>query len=173
MATAIQELRHEHDIILRTVAVAERLGRRLATGQPVKRETLAAVVELFQTFADRCHHGKEERHLFPMLAARGVPVEGGPIGTMLEEHDLGRGLIKQMAGAADSEVAAAIDRYATLLRAHIDKENQVLFPLAEQTLDERDQRALAASFEEIERDVVGPGAHERLEQKLVELEAHA
>jgi hemerythrin-like domain-containing protein len=30
-------------------------------------------------FADRTHHAKEERSLFPALAAAGISSEGGPI----------------------------------------------------------------------------------------------
>lgn len=47
------------------------------------------IVGFPQTFADKCHHGKEERSLFPALVFAGIPKENGPIGVMLHEHTTG------------------------------------------------------------------------------------
>ncbi|MBI2561735.1 MAG: DUF2249 domain-containing protein [candidate division NC10 bacterium] len=60
-----------------------------------------------------------------------------------------------------------------LLRAHIDKENWVLFPLAEQVLDSDEQRGLLEGFDAIEQSLGGPGAHERLVGELLQHEARA
>ncbi len=165
------ELRHEHEVILRALAIAERLGRGLQRGEAVDRAALAWVVDFFRTFADGCHHAKEEQHLFPVLERHGVPRDGGPIGTMLDEHEQGRALLREMASGDDRRVAEAIGRYAALLRAHIDKENEVLFRLAEQLLSDAEQSALVAAFEDVERAVVGPGIHERLLAELGRFEA--
>lgn len=62
-------------------------------------------------------------------------------------------------------------RFASLLRSHIDKENSVLFPLADQVLaDERQRQGLLSAFQAIEEQVAGPGAHERLWAELAHLE---
>jgi len=47
--------------------------------------------------ADKCHHGKEEVHLFPFLEKRGVPARGCPMGALLHEHEQGRTLVTQLA----------------------------------------------------------------------------
>lgn len=163
-------LRHEHEVILRALGLLERQGRSLETGQPVDRDALGWLVDFFKTFADRCHHGKEEQHLFPALERRGIPRAGGPVGVMLHEHEQGRALLRAMAAGEDRRAAQAIRGYAALLRAHIDKENGVLFPLAEQVLGEQEQRDLAAAFDAMELEVAGPGVHERLLARLAEIE---
>ena len=71
----------------------------------------------------------------------------------------------------DRQVAEAIRGYTTLLRAHIDKENEVLFPLAEELISGEEQTRLLASFEAIEAVVAGPGVHERILAELAKLEA--
>lgn len=167
----LAELRHEHEVILRAMDLAERAAAGVEAGRPGSRQTLASLVDFFQTFADRCHHGKEEQHLFPALARRGVPIDGGPIGVMLAEHDEGRRLLGTMARGTDAEAVAAVRDYSALLRAHIDKENEVLFPMAASVLTEREQRDLAASFEAVEQTVIGPGIHERLLAELARVEA--
>jgi hemerythrin-like domain-containing protein len=89
-------LRRDHEVILRAL---ERLEERVAewerTGK-VDPAVLRKFVEFARTFVDRCHHGKEERCLFPCLERRGIPGEGGPIGVMLYEHQLGRELVARL-----------------------------------------------------------------------------
>ena len=168
-ASPITALVHEHEVILRALGVLEQLGGRLEGGQPVDREALGWLLDFFRTFADRCHHAKEEANLFPALERHGLPRESGPLGVMLAEHEEGRALVRGMAEANDREIAKAVRGYVALLRAHIDKENSVLFPLAEQLLSEEEQRALAHAFEEVEQ-AQGPDLHERLLAGLARLE---
>lgn len=164
-------LRHEHEVILRALALLEQLGRALETGKPADQGALNWLVDFFQTFADLCHHGKEEQHLFPAMEHHGIPQEGGPLGVMLREHEEGRALIRVMGAGNDRQTAEAIRSYVELLRAHIDKENEVLFPLAEQVLPEEEQRALKRAFDAVEETLAGPGVHDRLMAELSRLEA--
>ena len=63
-----QMLEDEHRIIAKVVGAATVLADRLEAGQPVDLDTLQGVVEFMRTFADKCHHGKEEELLFPANA---------------------------------------------------------------------------------------------------------
>ena len=58
-------------------------------------------------------------------------------------------------------VTGGLESYAGLLRAHIGKENKVLFPLAERSLGATDKAALAAEFDRVEREETGEGVHEQ------------
>lgn len=164
-------LRDEHVVILRALAVADTLARDVARGAALDRAAVGPLVDFLKAFADRCHHGKEETHLFPAMAQFGVPLDGGPLGVMLEEHAEGRALIARMSAPDDADAVAAIRGYVSLLRAHIDKENSVLFPIAEGVLPEAEQRRLASAFDAVERDEIGAGEHERLLGQLERLEA--
>ena len=166
-------LMHEHQIILMVLDGAEREARAVAAGR-VDAERIAKIIDFVRTFADRCHHGKEEKELFARLVERGFPREFGPIGIMLQEHTLGREHIRAAADslsaatagdpAARTALADALMGYVALLRAHIQKENNVLFPMAEEALSEEDKTALLAAFERVEREEMGEGTHERYHQ---------
>jgi hemerythrin-like domain-containing protein len=148
------------------------VNRRIVEGAPVRAEVFADLVEFFRLFADKCHHGKEEDLLFPLMESKGFPRQGGPIGVMLIEHDQGRAHVREMAAAAEaiaSGTAGASGRWASaaasfssLLRAHIQKENQVLFVMAERVLSDAVQTRLAADFERVEIEKMGAGTHQRL-----------
>jgi hemerythrin-like domain-containing protein len=179
MNTATDTLRAEHDTILRMLDAAEQLARRIESGQAVSPDPLEGLLEFFKVFADRCHHGKEEDLLFPLLESKGLPNAGGPIGVMLAEHTQGRELIRRMAQAADrcraGDQAAAKDwaraagGYAALLREHIHKENHILFVIAERILTGEEQARLAADFEKLEVEKMGAGTHARLHRLMEEL----
>jgi hemerythrin-like domain-containing protein len=165
---ATAELRHEHEVILRALAVVERAGERLAAGRPVDETALAELVQVCRTFADKCHHGKEEDTLFPILQEKGL---GSTLAVFLEEHEEGRRYLKTLEGTAPpAERAAAARRYVGLLRDHIDRENGVLFPMADDVLSPEEHAELARRYAKVEARVVGPGVHEQLLADLDRLE---
>jgi len=112
----------------------------------------------------------------------GVSREGGPIGVMLAEHRLGRENIKEMSdaaerlgrgeGAASSLFVENARSYIALLLEHIEKENEILYPMADGSIPEKTQRALLAGFTKVEEERVGHGEHEefhRLMDRLKEI----
>ncbi len=173
---ATDVLSEEHGAVERILAVLDVAAGRLEEGRPVRPGLFIESADFLANFVDRCHHQKEEGHLFPTLQAAGVPGDGGPIGVMLMEHVEGREYIAAMKEAAaayargdDSaapDLAQAIRSYAELLRAHIWKENNILFPMAEEILSPEDHAALTQRFEQLEEEVVGPGVHEQYHQML-------
>lgn len=167
---AIDELKAEHQGVLRVLLIIDAMARLLEMGRLPERGHLEEVLEFLRVFVDRCHHGKEEDHLFPALEQAGVPRRDGPIGVMLAEHEQGRGLVRRMGQAlerlgadrtgAGAELALAGREYAGLLRQHIRKEEDVLFAMAEAKLQADVMEGLAESFEDLERKRIGPGRHE-------------
>jgi hemerythrin-like domain-containing protein len=178
MDFATHTLRREHEAILKMLDVAAGLASRLEAHHAVPEEQLNDTVEFFQVFADRCHHAKEEELLFPALESKGLPRNGGPIAVMLHEHEVGRATVRRMATAAKAYPsdrsagtawAAAAREFAALLSGHIQKENNVLFVMAERMLSDAEQTRLAADFERAEEEKIGPGTHERLHATMERL----
>jgi hemerythrin-like domain-containing protein len=167
---AIEELKREHEGIMQMLLILEAVAGRLERGETMPADDLEAIIEFLEVFADRCHHGKEEKHLFPALGKAGLPPEGHPVEILLSEHRKGRELIAAMKRglsrikAGDPEggraFAEAASRYMDLLELHIEKENAILFPLAEARLDPRRDAELLAAFEKLEEEEIGPGRHE-------------
>ena len=177
----IDELKMEHQAVKMTLRVLETLcGKMEQHGEAVDVHHIDQLLEFFSVFVDQCHHGKEEELLFPALEAAGVAREGGPIGVMLEEHERGREYVREMksmlseyrAGAASgaSGFIGEARGYIYLLNQHIDKEDNVLFPLAERQLSEAKKAELAGGFEKIEVDKIGVGRHEAFHKILDQLE---
>jgi hemerythrin-like domain-containing protein len=174
MSKAIEDLTHEHEAILSALGILDAMVGRFDRPSPPTADDLRSFLGFLKEFADKCHHGKEEGILFPALVNAGIPEKGGPIARMLAEHAEGRKLIGGMeaaiAGAVDARAfTAAANGYAALLRAHIGKENTVLFPLAEKTLGAAQLGVIFEGFEQHEEKVIGHGRHEELHAMLKDL----
>ena len=162
------QLRHEHELVLMVVEAMDREDADIERTGRVRRERVAQMVDFTKNFTDGCHHSKEETVLFPMLEERSAAARG-PVSVMLSEHEAGREAIRaidaalpdaDVSEAARTMVAENLALYAHLLRLHIDKENTVLFPLADRLLNDQEQEMLVAEFERIEEET-GAGVHER------------
>jgi len=57
-----------------------------------------------------------------------------------------------------------LSTYARLLRAHIAKEDNVLYPMADQLFTAEDQRSLTEAFDRVEAEETGEGVHEKYHQ---------
>ncbi|MCS7172844.1 MAG: hemerythrin domain-containing protein [Armatimonadetes bacterium] len=167
-----EELIREHEVILGALEGLERHLRQAQGGGALQPGYVRDLVAFCQGFVDRCHHGKEEHCLFPCLERRGIPREGGPIGVMLMEHEMGRQLVRRIAEAVEryeggqSTVEAVVElgwQYLELLRAHIAKENEILFPMGEAVLQVEDDGQVGRCYDGVEH-VQGEGEHQRLTQ---------
>lgn len=163
--TAVETLKHEHRVIEKVLDAIEREAAKASRGEPASSRLFADAIDFVRNFADRCHHAKEEGILFKAMAAKGVPVEHGPLGVMLAEHDGGRLLVRQAADALEagdlSQAAAHLTDYSALLRQHIQREDNVLYAVAERVLSGAELARMAAEFERVEAGEMGEGTHER------------
>jgi hemerythrin-like domain-containing protein len=162
---AIDTLMEEHRVIEQVLTCLERMADRCEAGEKLDGSSAVEALVFFRFFADRCHHGKEEGHLFPLLEARGLPREGGPTGVMLHEHEEGRRLVAAMGVAVEKdspvEFAQHARAYVRHLREHIRKEDQCLFPMAARALSDAEAETLFRSFEHVESADMGEGTHEQ------------
>jgi hemerythrin-like domain-containing protein len=63
----------------------------------------------------------------------------------------------------------AANGFINLLRQHIHKENQILFPMAEQALTEDDKEKLLEAFARVNNEEIGEAERQRLMQVAASL----
>jgi hemerythrin-like domain-containing protein len=168
---ATEILMEEHRVIERVLTALETAIPRLAPQGNVQAVFFITAAEFIKGFADGCHHKKEEGVLFQAMVENGLPSDSGPISVMLSEHDQGRRYTRAMLEAAqrlaagDESAREAVLQnaagYAALLREHIAKEDNILFPMANSVIPLAAQDRLADDFERIENEEAGAGVHEK------------
>jgi len=178
--SAIEVLKNEHRVIEKALKILERAVNKLEKNNEVSLKIFDDPIDFIKVFADKCHHGKEENVLFPTLEAKGIPKEGGPIGVMLMEHEEGRGYIKALSESIQqyhssdktvvNEIVTNALNYINLLSQHIQKEDNILYPMGEEFLNEDDHKELIERFEKIEEERIGSGKHEEYIKLIEKLE---
>lgn len=178
--TPTEILKNEHQVILSVMGAAEREIRSIHVTGKITTDNVEKIIDFGRVFIESCHNAKEEEYLLPKMQERGDVENRGLIKAIVDEHAEGRRLLQLAARdlapakacAFPSYVAgvtANLKAYIALLRAHIDKEDTVLFPLADRLLTPEDQKTILASFEKHEREEVGVGVHEKYLQIAHEL----
>jgi hemerythrin-like domain-containing protein len=132
----------EHDVALAALGRLEHAALQLREDGP--RDAPLAVARDVQTLLAgtvRDHNESEERALFPFLGS------DAPLGPFLEEHQTLWGLEERLARAIEGrdglQVADLSLEIVDLLRGHIQRENEVLFPMARTLLGPEGLAAVA------------------------------
>jgi hemerythrin-like domain-containing protein len=175
---ATQQLKDEHEGVKVMLGILDQVYRKLESTGNLHTEHFEKILEFLKVFVDKCHHGKEEELFFPALETAGIPKDG-PIAVMLYEHEMGRKYIRAMSDAfaqylkKDKSAAANISQHAKnyieLLTEHIEKENNILFAMADSRLSKKTQDELFSGFEKIEELQIGAGKHEEFHALLTSL----
>lgn len=137
-----ESLKKDHALIEKVLKSMEVTLHLLKSGKKIPETILMPVVDFSKNFTDVCHHGKEEESLFPALEKTGMPRHMGPIAVMLMEHQVTKQIAQRMddsareylsSGLSDGLVSALSD-YVEHVTAHLWKENNRLFVMAEMRL---------------------------------------
>jgi hemerythrin-like domain-containing protein len=169
---ATEMLMKEHRLIERALDAMEAWVTTLGSGSESDcKAELARFVSFIRGFADAYHHSKEEDILFAAMVENGFPRQTGPIAVMLHEHDMGRSLVDVLDGLAQQTttwseedhgtLAHTVREFSALLRPHIQKEDQILYPMASARLPEPVKEEIFRRFQIFEEQRPS-GEHERL-----------
>jgi hemerythrin-like domain-containing protein len=173
---ATEQLVNEHNGIIIVLDVFEVILKKIQDKKDYVLTDVKNILDFLKIFADKCHHGKEEGILFPKLNELGMSKESGPISVMLYEHNLGRKLIKSItlaieeieSGSSSGEdlLIKSGNNYIELLKNHIQKENSILFPMADRTMTNNEQDEMFNAFEKMENEEIGEGMHEKYHKMI-------
>lgn len=155
MTEVLQAIRELHaDVRQLTHAVTD-LSRRLAVpvAQP-QIEALGSILNYLERHAGSVHRIKEQDHLY-----RAVRLRSRRASDLIDEFERGHStdpallpeLRQRLVGLATADAAALgvfcamLDAFAIRLRRHLEQEEDVLFPIARNTLEEADWQEIGAA----------------------------
>lgn len=126
----------------------------IENGKMLEKAFFENVIDFIKNYADRYHHAKEEDILFKMMLENTANMHCNPIPVMLYEHDTGRQYVKGMEdGLKEENREKLIENargYAYLLQEHIYKEDNVLYPMAEEALNDNQKDLVLVKYKEVE-----------------------
>jgi hemerythrin-like domain-containing protein len=168
---AVDVLMAEHRVIEQVLDTLEASTKLLENGVAIRPEFFLTAADFIRGYTDGCHYAKEEGILFTHMEKQGIPLQGCPLGVMLAEHECGRQYTRAFISAAkaiQAGEAGGIQRiiqssrsYVALLRQHIFKEDNILFPLAEEVIPTDQHALILEAFDPIKHAEVGQGVQEK------------
>jgi hemerythrin-like domain-containing protein len=174
--SATAGLIQEHQLILKYVDLMERCAS-LNLQNPdlqILFDQSEFFIDFIHEFADTFHHAKEENILFRYLDIPGVLTHCNPIPQMSHEHEQARGYVRNMENALRSknlhDLAENAQHYACLLKMHIYKEDNILYPMAEQGLSDELKASISKEYAETEARLNSPAIWEKYEALRIKLE---
>lgn len=128
----------EHRLIERMISVMHRHIEEIESPVNIDLSIIEQGIDFLRTYADRCHHGKEEDYLFKALAGKNLSDEHKRIlNELLEEHKIARASVRNLDaarvralqgdGGAYLEIQNLVKKIAALYPAHIEKEDKYFF----------------------------------------------
>ena len=175
-------MEEDHANINRALGVIRNICLQLMQGGEVPDEDFREIIQFVREYADKHHHGKEEKFLFPVMVKKLGPV-GDKLVTngMLVEHDLGRADVLSLETALNEykknprlelklDILSYAMAYAHLLQLHIEKENSVVYPFAERGLSEEDFKDINEKSQAFEDEQTAKGVQKHYLDILEKLE---
>ena len=167
-------LADEHQHILKIVNALSKECEVLESGGDINKKFFEKAIDFIRNYADKFHHAKEEKILFRELCAGASSMSCNPTEQMLYEHDQGRDFVKNMKIALkENNKEKLIENaraYANLLREHIDKEDNILYPMADDVIDMKRQKVMLVEFKKAEKKRFIKGTKEKYIRLAKELE---
>lgn len=158
-------LMHEHRIIERMLAVLAKDLLSIRTLHQAEPTRIDVAVDFIRTYADRCHHGKEEDILFARLADKDLDSDlAQAMAELIEDHAYGRAVTHRLAeanarygagetaalGEIDSSLQALIDFYPV----HIEREDHHFFGPTLKFFTAAEQAQMLQDFDEFDRALI-------------------
>jgi len=148
-------LSREHENILKVVNALELKVEQLKNKE-IDVDFFRKVIDFIRNYADKFHHAKEEDILFKEFnkCAEEGCVHCNPIEQMLFEHDEGRKNVKMMESGLDeknkNKLIEGAKGYSQLIKEHIFKEDNILYPMADNALSDSTKNKMLRKFRVIE-----------------------
>lgn len=155
-------LKEDHQLIERALAALAAATVQLDRHEPVRPGFFLGVVEFLEGFVHTMHYRREEGVLFAALERVGVPRSAGPVGAAIREHEVCRTAARSIRSAAErwqggdesarQDLAEEARRFVSLLKQHISREDQLLFPMAEDLIRAEDHFQLLDDLSQLEAE---------------------
>lgn len=178
----IEVLVEEHENIKRMAKVMRIASLKVMEGEELVTKDFYTMLQFVRNYADKHHHGKEEKVLFEFMKQElGKVAQTLITHGMLVEHDLGRFHMMKLEEAlkeyedkqsseAKLDIIVNTTAYTDLINRHIDKENEVVFTFGEKNLSKESKDAVDRQTKEFEESANKEGIQNHYLEQLKKLE---
>jgi len=158
-------LMKEHRLIERMIKIMEAKLEDIEKENKVDPLFVDTVIDFIKTYADRCHHGKEEDILFRDLAKKEISDEHNRImDELIEEHKMGRNNVRKLVEAKEKyvrgneaalrDIIANMETLVKFYPKHIEKEDKHFFIPCMDYFTKEEQIKMLEEMSEFDRNMI-------------------
>jgi hemerythrin-like domain-containing protein len=161
----VSSLRQDNALMERFVHALDKLIADAKQGGGVPPGAVHVAVDFIKVFIEQRHRTKEQKALFPLLAAKSEILANGPVRILADEDATDHELIAQIEAVlpgveagdpgAIADAIRDLEIYAFMLHNHVEKEDEIIFRLADALITEEEATTLHQQFDAIDR-AMGP-----------------
>lgn len=161
-ATALEILRDEHRIIMKTIYAIHEQIENLQQNKPFSAIGLKKILFFMRHFVENTHHQKEEEFFFPALQQSKAPPAEYNFHLFKEDHLMSLKLLDEieriLPDCENKEVSCLkhleekLEQLKDIYTRHTLKEENFIFPLAEKYLSASEKNALIKEFAKIDQE---------------------
>jgi len=167
----------EHRLIERMIVILDQHIKTTAPGD-IDLTLIDKGVDFLRSYADRCHHGKEEDILFFALQTKPMTADERRIlNELMEEHTVARLAVRALAAAREQalqgnpeaypEIGQIVGKIAAIYPPHIEKEDRRFFVPLMNYFSKTEQDEMLKQFYDFDQRLI----HEKYRLVVENLEA--
>jgi hemerythrin-like domain-containing protein len=168
----------EHRVIERMLDVLAEEADSISRSGRTEPRLIDQATDFIRTYADRCHHGKEEDILFRRLAAKPLdPKLAQTMADLIEDHVRGRAITRRLVDANERygrgeqdalpDVESCLRELVEFYPVHIEKEDRHFFKPCLVYFTDAEKALMLADFDEFDRALI----HEKYRGMVAALDA--
>ena len=161
----IGPLMREHRLIERMIRIMNTKLENIKKENKADPLFIDTAVDFIRTYADRCHHGKEEDILFRDLGKRSISAEHKRImDELIKEHAMGRNNVKKLFDAKEkyvqgdkkilNDIISNMEILVKFYPKHIEKEDKHFFIPCMDYFTEQERDAMLNEMWEFDRNMI-------------------
>ncbi|MFH2069286.1 MAG: hemerythrin domain-containing protein [Candidatus Omnitrophota bacterium] len=174
----IGPLMKEHRVIERMIKLMKEESRRIEEKKEADVGFIDKAIDFIRSYADRCHHGKEEGILFRNLLKKSLSAEHKQtIDELIKEHVYGRKMTQSLAEARESytkgnkealnDIKTFMQTLAEFYPRHIEKEDKRFFLPVMNYFNKEEQSFMLDEFLEFDQNLV----HEKYKSLIKDMQS--
>ncbi len=176
--TPTQNLLNEHKIIIELLGFMRKIATKIKSKGIFYTNDVDDIIYFLNNFIEKSHHEKEGI-FYPELSNSNIPIDKEAISIMLYEHILTNNCMKDINNCvvncklgnsfSGDLLAESLINYASLIEGHMNKELEIIFPIADKSLNQEKQNEILKKFETIDKKIESHGFKESYNKLITSL----
>jgi hemerythrin-like domain-containing protein len=158
-------LMKEHRLIERMIRIMSAELEKIKKDTKIAPSFIDTAVDFIKTYADKCHHGKEEDILFRSLTKKDISADHNKImDELIKEHVMGRNNVKKLVEAKEKyvqgnkgalkDIVSNMEILVKFYPKHIKKEDKHFFIPCMDYFTDAERDAMLNEMHEFDRNMI-------------------